>query len=72
MSLISMQLAYIYQAREWLTVKKKKKKKKKKPEISTNHESNSANHDRSIKLNTFASYIKLYVDAVTNNAYLDY
>ena len=24
------------------------------------------------KLNTFASYIKLYVDAVTNNAYLDY
>ena len=25
-----------------------------------------------IKLNTFASYIKLYVDAVTNNAYLDY
>ena len=106
-----MQLAYIYQAWEWLTVKKKKKKKKKKkPEISTNRESNSANHDRSIaphgvgwrgplkgpwwwsrgrsppkllgfsrfgptqpnKLNTFASYIKLYVDAVTNNAYLDY
>ena len=67
MSLISMQLAYIYQAREWLPVKKKKK-----PEISTNRESNSANHDRSIKLNTFASYIKLYVDAVTNNAYLDY
>ena len=28
MSLISMQLAYIYQAWEWLTVKKKKKKKK--------------------------------------------
>ena len=28
--------------------KKKKKKKKKKPEISTNRESNSANHDRSI------------------------
>ena len=27
MSLISMQLEYIYQAREWLTVKKKKKKK---------------------------------------------
>ena len=26
----------------------KKKKKKKKPEISTNRESNSANHDRSI------------------------
>ena len=24
------------------------------------------------KLNTFASYIKLYDDAVTNNAYLDY
>ena len=24
------------------------------------------------KLNTFASYIKVYVDAVTNNAYLDY
>ena len=28
--------------------------------------------DQSNKLNTFASYIKLYVDAVTNNAYLDY
>ena len=27
MSLISMQLEYIYQAWEWLTVKKKKKKK---------------------------------------------
>ena len=24
------------------------------------------------KLNTFTSYIKVYVDAVTNNAYLDY
>ena len=47
MSLISMQLEYIYQAWEWLTVKKKKKKKKK-TEISTNRESNSANHDRSI------------------------
>ena len=35
-----MQLAYIYQAWEWLTVKKKKKKK---PEISTNRGSNSAN-----------------------------
>ena len=42
-----MQLAYIYQARKWFTVKKKKKKKKK-PEISTNRESNSAKHDRSI------------------------
>ena len=46
MSLISMQLAYIYQAREWFTVKKNKNKNK--PEISTNRESNSANHDRSI------------------------
>ena len=48
MSLISMQLAYIYQAREWFTVKTKTKKTKNKPEISTNRESNSANHDRSI------------------------
>ena len=48
MSLISMQLAYIYQAREWFTVKKKQNKTKNKPEISTNRESNSANHDRSI------------------------
>ena len=36
--------------------------------LTTSDQSNPFN----FKLNTFASYIKVYVDAVTNNAYLDY